>query len=48
MTEREEVLFQIIKSYGLNPEDYFHLATWQLEEFVFCLQQGELIPVDEL
>lgn len=46
MSEQEEVLFAKIKAFGLNPEDYYHLALWQLESFVFCLEQGELVPID--
>lgn len=48
MTEREEVLFSVLKSYGLNPEEYYHLALWQLEDFVFCLEQGELVNVEDI
>jgi hypothetical protein len=47
MSEREEVLFAIIKSYGLEPEHYYGLALWELEDFVFCLEQGELVPIEE-
>ena len=46
MSEQEEVLFAKIKAFGLNPEEYYHLALWQLEDFVFCLEQGELVPID--
>ena len=48
MSEREEVLFAIIKSYGLDPEEYYDLALWQLEDFVFCLEQGELVNIGDI